>query len=465
MCTKTDAQPANELNEKIHSRCIVEFRPYDDRRPNQPNKKYWSGEYGFDWFRRGDTEERISEAFKRSNYFSLIGKYVGNNLKRFVQYNRARNQVIEDFSQNLQNDCLDQFCREYQSRDIVGQSRKYYIPTLSLFYKNSAGWGPTTARVKILIHADSNYKLFFNHASDITHSINNARREGNYVVKDVTISCDFWSVDSDKIIKTIEVRAKTTDEVNNNKKGTLAGILNVVFRKVKTVNICMVQVRINKNGSQISAPNTTALATEETRIKQFLAQAHIVPENGSKMICLEEGQLRRYFGPNMDPNARTMEVDDSLFGLLLNEFNSMLVREFAKKVGKPINEIDRTALDLYVKSYSNVYKLFFIEETGRAGILGQAHSHNNNNSNEITFLREAIILKNQDPITVTHEFFHCLGLFHSFSNRSKHTLKEYETNNIMDYSYGGFSLWQWQCEELRKNSALKDVMTNNFRTH
>lgn len=458
MCTQTGAEPANtSKKEEIDSRCIVRFRP----------GIFWKGEYGFDWYRRGDAEEFFNHKTNKSNYFDLVGKYIPkvnyngpqNPFERFAIYNKSTDSAHKDNHQNHQNDCLHKFCNEYEHREIKGKSKNYFVPVLSLFYKNSAvrreDWGLTTAHIKILKESDSNYILSFIHDPDITIAFSNKRREGNYNVEDVTISCDFTSINTEKTTRTIEVRAKK----NSNERGTLAGLLNIIFCKVKMVNVCMVPVLIRRNGNQTTPPpDPSTLVKEEARIKRALAQAHIIPKIEHRPIFIEEGQINNFIVRNI------LHINDALFELLLQSFIDSLVQDHitSRRINVDNNQ-RRRYFEYYRHLYSKTYKLFFIDKSG-GRTAGMAHAYENN-SGELIFLKEAIILQNNDPATVPHEFFHCLGLEHTFENSNTHTFKKKETSNIMDYSFGGFSLWQWQCEQLRSNTALRDIITNDFRIH
>lgn len=126
MATITGDQSANVSGTKsIDSRCIVEFRPDDN----------WKGEYGFDWFRRGDTVENINGSNSKSNYKPIVGEYVphdpdygddgtlqvdnpgGKPEKSYYAYRLAR--------------------EEYPVFKIKGIERIYIAPYISLFFAST----------------------------------------------------------------------------------------------------------------------------------------------------------------------------------------------------------------------------------------------------------------------------------------------------------------------------------------
>ena len=59
---------------------------------------------------------------------------------------------------------------------------------------------------------------------------------------------------------------------------------------------------------------------------------------------------------------------------------------------------------------------------------------------------------------ICHELLHCLGLFHSFSNRSPFTLQKGTTSNIMDYPVSPYelqTLWKWQWDKIQLADGAK----------
>lgn len=70
MPTRNESNNVNVNLEEIDPRCVVKFRPSDD----------WEGQYGFDWFREGDCEEKPNDVniYSYPHYKDLIGIYCSN---------------------------------------------------------------------------------------------------------------------------------------------------------------------------------------------------------------------------------------------------------------------------------------------------------------------------------------------------------------------------------------------------
>lgn len=501
MNTETDASGI-QSEEMIDPRCIVKFRPVEG----------WKGEYGFDWFREGDYYCRH---FGYTDYSTgtLIGKYVPKDpdekedpedtFRQKAKYNKNKNEGEESPS----DDCPLQFQKEYVRLKIKGQDEQYFVPILSLFYnkpgKNLSNvyynqskveeWGPT--RVPISIIAD-NYnedvtKLEF--VCDEAINIENVYIETSNGKKSVdffefrgkkyvdfkqtsrktqpmftrwcfnlVVKSEFEFKDSDSVGdgRTIKVYAKTTDDLNTDRKGTFAGQLNIIFRKVKTIDICMVGVYIKDNNTAISVPpNAIEIKEEKNNLKKFLAQAHIIPNFISdRSLYLEKSQISRYLVEDQN-NGRKMKFKShdwrfwlDLLDFFNHELDNVLMGEFEDLIDKEGKNIKETKEIL-----KNSYKLYFINEKGE-DVAGKAHDIGG---------KEAFILEHSHPETATHELLHCLGFYHSFSNCSKHTFKKYKTTNIMDYTKNGdydrFSLWKWQWEQMRNARGLKYVSINEFK--
>lgn len=496
MCYTGDESKKTEKDEVIDPRCIVEFRPVDN----------WKGEYGFDWFRRGDTKERFNKKDNKSSYSTLVGKYIPkvlynaifsttirqNDFKRIAKYDKNTKEATD---QNTQNDCLNELCKEYLRREIRGENRLYYIPTLSLFYNNylinENKWGPTKAVVKLLIDAKDIKRLEFicdegiivetdtvNHENSLLE-IDSRLPDGSEYISDnpkkyidigsekkelyLEVSSFLDSSNSKESTKSIKVYAKTEEEIKNNVVGSFSGRLNVVLSKVKVIDICIVNVRIKSNGNQCPVHKPDEIEKEKERIRKALAQAHVLPHfMPERTIDMEENQHQEYFHRTTQDNKPVMLIDvppsqspvSNLFDDLSAYFNS------------PLTEDEKT-------KFGEVYKLFFINKSGgmweydvtdpnnphiiiTGGLLGQARDLGG---------KETIVFKNNDSATVPHELFHCMGLEHTFENSNRHTFKALETSNLMDYSEEGFSLWKWQWEELRKNRkdfSIEDFVITNL---
>ena len=118
-------------------------------------------------------------------------------------------------------------------------------------------------------------------------------------------------------------------------------------------------------------------------------------------------------------------------------------------------------MDAKYKDYLKVY--FIPDECPSFNEAGTKVGRVNGQAKDIP--SDAVVLfDGHNTSTTTHESFHALGLFHTFSPNRNHPygFKIGETYNIMDYShqakYGSkkrISTWLWQWKKLWTNTLIK----------
>jgi hypothetical protein len=123
--------------------------------------------------------------------------------------------------------------------------------------------------------------------------------------------------------------------------------------------------------------------------------------------------------------------------------------------------------DKLKKDYRDYYRIYFIDEQDSSGSLyGQAAGINTKS----VFVSSLGL----SDSTAAHELFHAMGLYHTFDKHSEFVFKQYETDNIMDYSDVGpkniqvnrSASWQWKI--LRKSSikmehSIYEKLLNLFK--
>lgn len=434
MPTITGNQSSNVSGTKfIDSRCIVEFRPADE----------WKGEYGFDWFRRGDTIENVNGRDISSNYTQLVGKYVPDDpdcgkgvLERMVSYSHGNRSV--------EVDCLDSLCKEYASFIIKGYSRRYYAPFLSLYFqslykyrseiyldmlaKKSDGsyyireCCKTTANVKLLINAKNIKAIAFSCGDALSVSPNVIRNIPNgESTNQITITLNYRFSGEDH--QAIKVFAYHRDGVTK----TFAGQINIVRCIPRKVNVCFVNVEIMKGDSVIlNGYNFTQSSTYSKNLKKFLAQAHVIPS-----ICFR---------------SLSVYSNDAIITNHLVKYNNNYVLCRKGKDGVDISARLENIFNKRHPQMASLYKVFFLGLDGLGGKVGSRY-YLAGHANGIPS-KSLVIYKNPEESVVCHEILHCFGLYHSFSNKSNHTFIKKHTSNIMDYSEDTISLWRWQWDKI-----------------
>lgn len=450
MSAVTGNQSANVSGTKyIDSRCIVEFRPNDD----------WKGEYGFDWYRRGDTDENINGTITKSEYKTIVGKYVPRDPDHGK--NAGTLQVDKPGANPEKLYYADRLAREeYPIFKIKGIERNYIAPCISLYYMSTQQWEGRQQRylpqamlyqkdgvfhehefckketvVKVLIDAKNINKIEFTCDKTLTITPNVLMGIPNgKSTRTIMIRHNYAFSDGHQSIKAF---AHHQDGVTK----TFAGQINVVKCEPKTVDICFVNVKVSTNKSiSLGIPDNGFALTQQDNLKRFFSQAHVIPNFTTRSLDLDQNKLSNFVTTLTSNGGRT-----KFQSIIVNGVNND--NNFVYRLEQWFNAEN--------PGLSRAYKVFFIGEKGYAifnneyiGLAGIALNIPS---------KTLVVYKDPDESVVCHEILHCFGLWHSFSNQSKHTFEKYKTSNIMDYSENTISLWRWQWNVIRQASDVKPV--------
>ena len=225
---------------------------------------------------------------------------------------------------------------------------------------------------------------------------------------------------------------------------TFAGQVNVVKCNPKIVNICFVNVNIQRNRSISSGiPSNDFLINQQDNLKRFFSQAHIIPQIMSKSLNLENDSIAEHL------TVRTISNQGRNYRI--NAVLKYTIDENKEYIG---TKLERWFNESY-PSLANAYKVFFIGEYGLRVTNGRDY-YLGGHANGIPS-KGLVVYKDPGDSVVCHEILHCFGLWHSFSNKSKHTFVKRKTNNIMDYSKDTISLWRWQWNVIRNASDVISI--------
>lgn len=448
----TGNQSANVSGTKyIDSRCIVEFRPNND----------WKGEYGFDWYRRSDTEENINGTKTKSEYKTIVGEYV----PRDPDYgeNAGTLQIDKPGANPEKMYYADKLAREeYPIFKIKGIARNYIAPYISLYYKSTKPWKEGEQRylpinmlyqkdgvyheqdfckmettVKVLIDAKNINKIEFtcDKSLKITPNVLTGIPNGESS-RTVTIRYNYAFSDGHQSIKAF---AYHKDGVTK----TFAGQINVVKCEPKTVDICFVNVMITINRStSLGIPDPNFATTQEDNLKRFFSQAHIIPNISKRSLVIDQVALSGHL------TTRTITINGRRYRI-----NAVLKYSLdnTEYIGMKLEQ----QFNLTYPSLAKAYKVFFVGEYGLRVTNGR-DTYLGGHANGIPS-KGLVIYKDPSESVVCHEILHCFGLYHSFSNNSKHTFEKYKTSNIMDYSKNTISLWRWQWNVIRNAADVNYI--------
>ena len=423
--------------EEIDPRCIVKFRPADD----------WVGEYGFDWFRVGDCTEKDSNSKNRT--FSDFSKCMDDydiNAKQFIDENKYDTISIKNDNGQTNHEDI---------KLANSNEKKYIVPVVSLFYKNEFRskskneWGETKAKVNLLIYANniSEIDLYCvgNKGEKITISKSVITDINNQEIT-VEINKPF-----DQIIS-IKAYAKTSDDVNKKKKGTLSGQLNV--RCVcKFVDLILIPVKIRLPDGPISffkslfnnAHEDNLLLGEEN-ISRLIAQAGVIPRV----------EIRRFL-PEFEKIIEKKLNDGGFINKPENSLNCGRNSHDGIEIVKLFEEVFNAQYGFL----ENAYKVFFFGVKANdpwdpgeyTGITRKIPS------------KAANVYKGADSVTACHEFLHSLGLRHTFDSAySYNVFNQGTTSNIMDYTwhvsgdniFDRLTLWSCQWKAICSADGVRD---------
>ena len=116
----SDTQETEEQSTEekvINAPCVVHFRPHND----------WQGEFGFDWFRTGDTGMKGDNDFRKT-----VGYYYKNKItkEKYKSGNIPNPQDFEIDSELLVN-AQEEFV-QYKINKKITNDEKYFVPKMTL---------------------------------------------------------------------------------------------------------------------------------------------------------------------------------------------------------------------------------------------------------------------------------------------------------------------------------------------
>jgi|GEM_PF-629182 len=387
---------------------------------NFRRKDAYNGEYGFDWFR--DKEDRVS-------YEDIVGtfdKREGDRTRVFTKSD-AKIQIIKRTIYDETKFHWYDIKYDWYYKDNGDKERKYLNSILALYPNDEV-----TLSVRMEVFEESlkskvkEIELEFDDEYfEVTPDKISIKSKGKHYIKDnIKIKC-IKEFNSNKLIK-----AKALDRIvgqiqvlKNNKSNRYQA--NVVFVKVKT--------RINGAGSD----NTGGTTGEEAFLKKYLKQALVKLELKEEVMDLTS-----------DANFNSDYITtDSARRKVINNYPS----------GKPkIHNYLEPLFNTNNNAYRDYYKVFFFDERGGYWKSSPRRRYVGLNGGAAGIVAKSVVLYNtHNTSTTTHELLHAMGLYHTFSNRSRFTFDKNKTENIMDYSHNvgvdRISTYQWQWDIIHGN--------------
>ncbi|ELY2018407.1 hypothetical protein SL053_002331 [Flavobacterium psychrophilum] len=435
---KADIGPTIPIIQQIPflpAKCIVQFRPQNN----------WKGEFGFDWFRIGDTGLKGDV-----NYETLIGQYYDKALADVnTQRNTDANTWTTFFKADPQPagftsyDKIEALKRVYGvfeysiEKDNAGKpiNKKYYKPFIALLPiepdPNKAGNFIETGKAKLKLKLEFEKKdgkeakpdmVIFemdNILMDASHPLASidkhtiSKKEQKKEI-DIEITCKA-EFTSDKEIK---VWAITQDAAGKQITKLQAGVLKMIAPAKKTIkNIVVVIV---KTSAGVGVPKK--LDIFKRNLKQALIKTNITTSalkagiNGEVKIDLSVPANNPF---NLDFNSVCGIASGSKNITSNSRLDDLLTRTLERD---------------YPGQFNNHFKLFFLANTCSEVL----DSGGNQISATAGYSRHdsdyGVMFTGHSDFTIAHECLHGLGLPHTFFGDS-FLYKAQATDNIMDYSH------------------------------
>ncbi|CVK17000.1 Uncharacterized conserved protein, implicated in type VI secretion and phage assembly [Apibacter mensalis] len=371
---------------KIEAKCMVQFRPHNN----------WSGEFGFDWVRTGDTGRDPGDT---RAYKDIIGKNrdsLGN-----ISNENYGNNIVPDIKE------YTKLLKQYKVLSVPFTKDFYIVPWLSLFKDK-------TAKLSLKLHIEESPKklefkydksLFELNKTEITTTM-----KGKHTLPDyLTIKC-IKTFNNDQFIDVYaDNKLAGRLKVHKNGKG---------YRRKVDIVLAPIKTNITGKGEE---GNITG---EEDKLKKYLSQALITPN-----IIIDNS------------------IDLSKDTIFMNNFIKN------KKIIYGRDSKDQGILHTYMMNNYNLHGKYpeafviYIFDLACPGIAGEAFNIPSNNALVFGY-------NTRKPTCLVHEFLHGMGLYHTFDNNSMFTFPKI-TENIEDYTTNRYALWKWQWDIIRENSLMK----------
>ncbi|PTX62346.1 hypothetical protein C8N46_103446 [Kordia periserrulae] len=426
-------------------------------------KSSYSGEFGFDWMRIGDTF-----ADGDIDYSNHVGKLYSDPAHTSVVL--SRNSYSGHFK--IHNELYKKLEFEYNPYPIQFENNndieKYFVPLLTIYPPYISPTPPipdldrqaiftapydddvnrvAELRLRINIREEPDILEFEYDSSLLNVSplvIN--KNTGNRWINITITSLREFSIE--QLIKVVAYYTDSSGVLDT--MGKIVGLLRVkpnskALRASKRVVIIPVKTHIN--GSASKSLTNTELEDEALVLKKFLRQILITPIIETFELDLSSNAtFNSDYITNHNGQNKIIREDLSNPALPTGKLQDFLI---AQNVPGTANTI---ANEYPPNDY---FKLFYFKESGGKIDSGGNYIGLNGFTDPKSHVLSTINFVTANEVTPVHEFLHTANVEHSFtayeaSKYAKFTFEPKLTENILDYSHGSpsyfdrISLWDWQ---------------------
>lgn len=403
---------------------------------NFRTKPDYAGEFGFDWLRVGDNGEPSYEN-------SIVSGYEERSWSGFDW----------DTEYDTSPEAFEALKKEYINIKTRKSNEIYYVPYLNIYPQSAIGTPapPSTVSIKGELVIDEDLeKISYEYDTSLFSVISDPSTQsmtplgllgGSSRTVSATITC-LKEFEKDQIIKVIAT-SKNPDELTREKViGVIKVCKNSKQANRKTVQAVFVRVKTNvKNSTSFDAdpeftyPNFIGI-DEKNHLSKTLFQSLIYGENFE--TCIYE--------LDMSTNLEFQEGGEF--------FEDPYILD-----NGPVQDYLITKLNNEAPKFKNYIKVFVFAVKGKGSdpLVGRANGIGS---------RSCAIYQDRNIATLSHEFLHAVGLYHTHAdgsidnpnqkyvypnaNNLSTTDKPKATNNIMSYN-GALrkTTWKWQWKILK----------------
>lgn len=445
----------NQAPPELLASCVVHFRP----------TKKWKGEFGFDWIRVGEHKQKgDTKMFGDRHYAELVGKYqtatgqINNLPNEWTIYKDPVTDIdtactfVQDV--DLYEGLINMYfnhkfiipwkkpdARKVQPTGWRGEVKKteytYHLPIMTI-RKTQGQNPPVTLRVHVELEKNKKRKP---REIKIIHQDNAGIENGAFTIDyssvkpktgeyDITVTCNSL-FSRMQIIEAIAVY----DNPDGDDIEQRCGMLRVVPNSIeKEANLLLVRIKMDLGNGKKTGQLLAGETDELDKLKKILGQAYVNP---NVVVYPNEVEI----------SSANLSTQSDASG----EMHLTKTKYLYSNCDQAFENLDPQEYDTYrywIKAYiiDEVCKIVTTTNDGNT-----IHTKTNSTVGE-TSNKDIVLFKNRDGSTLAHEFLHALRFSHSFTNvegcpHDEKALYSYEaqkTENVMDYSENGFSLWYWQ---------------------
>lgn len=360
----------------------------------------FSGKFGFDWIRAGDTSASSGDTW----YRDIIGSYSGAT---FTQATTEYSKLV----------------RKYKKEHHPIKEGDFYIVPVATLMKDE------TAKFSLKINVKKAPKDLTIEFDDAYFNVNQTEIADKSLGK--RSLTDFLEV---KCVE--EFDTNQTIDILADKKfaGRIIFLANTPKHQgYKRIQLVRVLVDLNSDGAA-SAP---VVNHEKKDLRKYLKQSLTTAGIWTKDLDLSSDAA-------MNSTHRISHPDGSFIVSKTNALATHLESKFTA---------ENPGLDKH-------YKIFFFDERGGRYAADGSYVGLNGYAKDI-IAKSVVLFNTHNTDSTIHELLHALGLYHTFDNNSEFTFEKLKTDNIMDYSHNATppikrkSTWYWQWKKVNpKLSSL-----------